>query len=410
MKKLMIFIPCLIFSSWLQFQNDPAHTGKTSTVVNFFNLLWSYSVPPLSPFAGPAIKDSLVFLPTSNGLYCFSTTGESLWVVPGSFENVPAIIGDANLIVSSNVFLRAFSFSGDSLWRRNFRNQIWHPTVWDTFIFITEDERVWKLRPNGDTVWSRQCSPGFYNAAPAIDDSGRIFVVTLGSTIGWYAFRVYGFNQNGDQIFFHEEWTMSEPGGNRVTPTLIPTGVVLATYPVSGWFNGCYLVYFTGGSRRWEGTMYYSSAACDILRNRIYHVDGNVIVARDLAGNQVWRSANLGQISYSSPAVDGEGRIFIGTDMGVFYIINPDGTIYFRYDTGAGILTHPAISDGKVFIASTAGRIFCFGQGLGIKEKEKEEKNQFGIYDVLGRAVSKKQKPGVYFEINSKKIKKIIIK
>jgi len=409
MKKLMIFIPCLIFSSWLQFQNDPAHTGKTSTVANSFNLLWSYSVPPPSPFAGPAIKDSLVFLPTSNGLYCFSLDGESCWVIPGNFENVPAV-SESFIIVTSGNSLYAFSLSSNFLWRKDFSEQIWHPTIWRNHIFITEGNRLWKINAEGETVWSRRCSPGFYNAAPAVDDSGRIFVVTLGSTLGWFAFRVYGFNQNGDQIFFHEEWTMSEPGGNRVTPTFTPNGIVLATYPVSGWLNGCYLVYFTGGSRRFEGTMYYSSAACDILRNRIYHVDGNVIVARDLAGNLIWRSANLGQISYSSPAVDGEGRIFVGTDMGVFYILNPDGTIYFRYDTGAGILTHPAISDGKVFIASTAGRIFCFGQGLGIKEKEKEEKNQFGIYDVLGRAVSKKQKPGVYFEINSKKIKKIIIK
>ncbi|MFN3301631.1 MAG: hypothetical protein ACK413_01195 [Patescibacteria group bacterium] len=416
MKNLLLIFLVFYFSSanWRQFQNDPAHCGKTEIVVQVERLLWSKQIPPLSPFSGPAVKDSFIFVPTSNGLFSFSIDGESLWTVPGSFENVPAIY-DSVIIVTSNIFLCAFSFSGNFLWRRSFQNQIWHPVIWDTFIFITEGNRLWKLRLNGDTVWFRECSPGFYNAAPAIDDSGRIFVATLADHLGWFDFRVYGFNQNGDQIFFHEgsRFPFVEPGGNQVSPTLTPTGVVFATYPQTGWFHGCYLINFTGGSQRWEGTMYHSSAACDISQNRIYYVDDNKVVARNLSGNLIWQSPNLGRISYSSPAIDGNGKIFIGNDFGIFYILNLDGTISFSYNTGSGILTHPAItSDGKVIITSTNGRLICFGRQLvAITEKLKEQTRilfPFGIYDITGQKVKNSKLPGIYFKIDTTGIKKII--
>lgn len=417
--KKVLFLFLLFFSSvqsWVQFQNNPAHTGKTETVVQVETLLWSKQIPPISPLSGPAVKDSLIFIPTSSGLYCFSTNGDSLWAIPGSFENVPAIIGDSVLIVSSNIFLYAFSLRGDSLWRLTFRDHIWHPTVWDSFIFITEGNRLWKISISGQIIWGRQCPPGFYNDAPAIDDSGRIFVATLADPLGWFDFRVYGFNQNGDQIFFYEgsRFPFVEPGGNQVTPTITPTGIVFATYPQTGWFHGCYLVQFTGGSTRWEGTMWHASASCDV--SRIYHIDNNTIVARDLAGNQIWRSAHLGTISYSSPAVDGEGKIFVGTNLGIFYILNPEGMVNFSYDTGSGILTHPAISpDGKVIIAST-NRLFCFGQrSVAIRESLAigENQSRVGIYNISGQQRRQKMSPGVYFEVfkvGGKKVVKKIIK
>lgn len=407
---LFLFLFLSFSFSWYQFQNNSSHTGYTENISRPETLLLIRQIPSLSPFSGPSMIYHRIFLPTSNGLFCFSTNGESLWSVPGSFDNVLAIT-DSILIVSSNTFLYAFNLNGDPLWRLTFQNQIWHPTIWDTFIFITEGNRVWKLKLNGETIWSRRCY-SFYNAPPAIDDSGRIFVVTLSSTVGWFAFRVYGFNQNGEQIFFHEEWTMSEPGGNRIPPTITPIGVIVSTYPQSGWLHGCYLVYFTGGSRRWEGTMWYSSPAYDPFRNRIYHVDDNKIVARDLNGNLIWRSINLGRISYSSPTVDGEGKIIIGTDFGIFYVFNPDGTINFSYETGSGILTHPIVSsDGKIFIASSSGRLYCFGPyPVLIKEEPSERNDSEKIFDIAGRKVEIPLKKGIYFKIiNKGGIKKLKI-
>jgi len=61
---------------------------------------------------------------------------------------------------------------------------------------------------------------------------------------------------------------------------------------------------------------------------------------------------NVGNFTYSVPALGLDGRIYIGSSS-VLYAINPDGTLEWKYDTEGNIDSAPAIEfDGTIYIAS----------------------------------------------------------
>jgi outer membrane protein assembly factor BamB len=62
-----------------------------------------------------------------------------------------------------------------------------------------------------------------------------------------------------------------------------------------------------------------------------------------------------GDCVISSPAVGSDGTIYVGSDTGCLYAINPDGTMKWYYDTGSeeDIYSSPAIgADGTVYVGS----------------------------------------------------------
>ncbi len=63
-----------------------------------------------------------------------------------------------------------------------------------------------------------------------------------------------------------------------------------------------------------------------------------------------WTYTTGGQISYSSAAVDSDGTIYIGSQDGNFYAINPDGTKKWSYATGAVSTSASIGSDGIIYI------------------------------------------------------------
>ncbi len=69
----------------------------------------------------------------------------------------------------------------------------------------------------------------------------------------------------------------------------------------------------------------------------------------------------IGGLVYSSPAIDKNGTIYIGSYDRYFYAINPNGTQKWRFKTGEGIESSPAIAaDGTIFIGSNDGHLYAF--------------------------------------------------
>jgi outer membrane protein assembly factor BamB len=55
----------------------------------------------------------------------------------------------------------------------------------------------------------------------------------------------------------------------------------------------------------------------------------------------------------SSPAIGSDGTIYVGSDDHYLYALNPDGTLKWRYQTGVNINSSPAIgSDGTIYVGS----------------------------------------------------------
>ena len=94
--------------------------------------------------------------------------------------------------------------------------------------------------------------------------------------------------------------------------------------------------------------------------DRLYHVDnGAVLGAFDLSNGQLlWQKA-LGTIQKGSPVL-ADGKLYIGTENGKFYILRPSATGAEVLDEDRlgspqapeAIVASPAVSDGRVFVSS----------------------------------------------------------
>ncbi|HWN09190.1 MAG TPA: PQQ-binding-like beta-propeller repeat protein [Pyrinomonadaceae bacterium] len=106
----------------------------------------------------------------------------------------------------------------------------------------------------------------------------------------------------------------------------------------------------------WQGG--FSSPVID--GDRLYHVDnGANIAAFDVAsGKQLWLQ-NLGTIQKASPVL-ADGKIYVGTENGKFFILEPSATgakILDEDQLGTGavpeaIIASPAVSNGRIFLVS----------------------------------------------------------
>ena len=95
-----------------------------------------------------------------------------------------------------------------------------------------------------------------------------------------------------------------------------------------------------------------------------------VLSADDLAlpepgtpGALVWSftvgSSFFGSV-WSSPALAPDGTVYIGSDDGYLYAINPDGTLLWSRETGGRVYSSPAIgADGTVYVGSYDGKLYA---------------------------------------------------
>jgi outer membrane protein assembly factor BamB len=103
--------------------------------------------------------------------------------------------------------------------------------------------------------------------------------------------------------------------------------------------------------------------------DRIYQIDNAAnLVAFDVAtGNQLW-TLNLGTIQRASPVL-ADGKLYVGTANGKFYIIQPgtdSGEILDEVQLGTAtemeeIFASVAISGGRVYLASSQN-LYCIGK------------------------------------------------
>lgn len=77
-------------------------------------------------------------------------------------------------------------------------------------------------------------------------------------------------------------------------------------------------------------------------------------------GEIFWQYTTEDSIVFSSPAVAGDGTVYVGSYDTYFYAINPDGSLRWRFKTGDIIESSPAIaSDGTVYFGSMDGNVYA---------------------------------------------------
>ncbi len=80
--------------------------------------------------------------------------------------------------------------------------------------------------------------------------------------------------------------------------------------------------------------------------------DDGYLYAINPNGIEKWRFKKFQTSSIdSSPAIGADGTIYVGSDKGFLYAINPNGTEKWRFGTAGSIISSPAIgSDGTIYV------------------------------------------------------------
>ena len=119
-----------------------------------------------------------------------------------------------------------------------------------------------------------------------------------------------------------------------------------------------------------------SSAAIDPRNGTIYigSDDGNVW-AINPNGSEKWRFPTGGEVE-SSAIVDLDGTIYIGSSDGNVYAINPDGTQKWFFPTGAAVRSSPALGrTGFIHIGSNNTNLYTISQFADPRNFKDEDKS-----------------------------------
>ena len=433
-------------SPWPQFQGNAKHDGCSEIVFpDSFFLAWSESLPThnVSPYASPIVGEingeEVVYITTDDSVFCLSSEdGEIIWHYSTnvSIGYTPAYDyeGDRLFVLDGGYLLCFNSQTGQRLWSIGLgATEEGHITLSGNRLYFVATSKLFAFTFSGQLLWrTDRLGQGFWNQAPAVDDSGYIYVVALGYT-NQYDYRIYKFDSTGQQIWMREGF-YSEPYGARMTPAIGPSGDVYFGLVSYGDQPSSLYSYHADGQLFWRKTESIGLASTSPAVNNsmiIYCAYDSFVRGLDTAGHLIWTHRARNQLS--SPAITGNNLIVYGTGTNhEFQILDSAGRLIYQYDCGTGL--YP-LAIGRTGIYIAGGRkVFKFA-ATGVALSEKNNTIQQGwpslwpslrrsrdlelekgiLFDVSGREIAFRGKsnlpPGIYFIIrtNGKQAHKIII-
>jgi outer membrane protein assembly factor BamB len=376
-------------SAWPMFRHDLRHTGRT-------------------PYIGPSSPVVKWTFQTNEPIKSSVSFGADGTIYFGS---------DYNLSVGDSI-LWALNRDGSLKWRFKTEGGIFSsPAIGPdgTIYFGSLDRRLYAVE---DSIthcrlkWKYPTRWGFYSS-PAIGANGTIYV-------GGLDFNLYAFNPNGTVKWqYHTDWCVfSSPiigpdgaiyvgskdhnlyafedsvtyaklrwkhpfgtfyDGHLVdsSPAMGPDGTIYVgvdPYGAAGQppvpIDTAFYAVRPNGTRKWSFVMQDDGTESSpaIGGNGMVYVganDGHLYAIRDLGDDYVleWAFPTGGAID-GSPTVDGRGTIYVGSRDSTLYAVNPDGSLRWSFKTGGGIEGSPTIDEnGILYIGSFDGKLYAIGEG-----------------------------------------------
>lgn len=262
--------------------------------------------------------------------------GRVLWEfdAPAALQS-PAVADDGSVYaISGAFFLHALESSGLERWRTNVAGLLLVPPaiMGDGTILLTELNRdLIALNPDGTEKWrfhayvAPNVPDSLQNLAPpALAADGTIYFCAQLDQSGQPNFRFFALNSDGV-----EQWSFRGTGAGYSAPAIASDGSI---YLARG--NRLYC-FQPGGFKEWEAPL------------------GTTGSLNDGAGHL---------------AIDSSGIVYVAADK--LYAINPDGTMAWASDPGAGTTGTPILApDGTIYIhggVRDVNSAFIFYQTFGL--------------------------------------------
>ena len=334
----------------------------------------------------------------------------------GVIFSSPAIAADGSIYIGSNDnMLHAFNADGTNKW--TFETGNWvdsTPSIGpDGTIYVGSwDNKIYALNPdNGNKNWEYETN-SYIVASPAIGADGKIYIGSKDSI--FYAFESNGsiaweyfagepitssaaLAQDGTIYFGDENGTfhaVNPDGSGKWTytvDTVTDTNKSILSSPALdlsgniyfGSGNGnCYSIRDNGesASLNWSFPAFDRVDASPVLgiNDEVFFVsrDGYLRSLSTLTGNLNW-DAFVGDVFYSSPVVDENGRTYVigytGGGENHLFAFDPDGTKAWDtnqtdcpFQIGGLVDSSLALStDGKLYYGCFDNRLYCLDVGVG---------------------------------------------
>jgi len=213
---------------------------------------------------------------------------------------------------------------------------------------------------NGALKWNFKTGNWIYSS-PTIALDGTVY-------IGSYDHYLYAINPNGTL-----KWKYQLSEAIRGSSAIGVDGTIY-----TGSIDGYLYALNPDGTLKWK----YETAGDHISSSPAIDSDGiiyigsggttvdNYIYAINPDGSLKWKN-KIGGI-FSSPAIGIDGTIYVGTGNAgqILYAISSDGTIKWKYTIGTSITSSPAIdSDGTIYVGSEDGYLYAVNSDSTLKWK-----------------------------------------
>lgn len=366
---------------WPMFQHDQKHTGKTRFVGTHVGALrWRFKTDGPIVSSPTIAEDGTIYVGSDdNYVYAINRDGSLKWryKTGGIVRSSPAISEDGTVYIGSfDKKLYAFDGSnGNVKWTYQTGDGIESSPAIDesgTIYIGSSDGYLYAIDENGNLLWKSFIS-GPLGSSPAIGDDGTIY-------IGCWLGNLFALNQfDGSIIWQYPTYT----GGVYSSPTITGDGsIYIANDQV--WkdeisklpepYNEPWYIHRVNSSgtseimKNFGDADVYSTIAVEA--NTSFFVGyGNSLLAANPDGELKWAYPTKGKVD-ASPVIGGDGIVYVGSDDGFFYAIDPNcACSIWKYQTGGCIRSSAAIDNDSyrtIYVGSQDGYLYAFFDGYKI--------------------------------------------
>lgn len=338
-------------------------------VISVTDSLWQFSTGGVVSGSPAVASDGTVYIPASGPdyrLYALTSDGTIKWTYAATgslLVTTPALGSDGTVYQESgDGTVVALTATGSVRWKQKLGATTNIVTgsiaiATDGTLYVRgNDGYLYALNPaDGSTRWRYNVNALTYGSA-TIGSDGTIYQGSDGDSC------IYAINPDGTL-----KWKYATGSSTYTTPALDASGnIYFATYA-----NSQVLSLTPNGTLRWtyngvvptnaisgspalsaDGTTVYIGAA-----------DSNLYALESATGSVRWAYACGDWIFASTPAVDANGVIYIGSYDQKLYAINPNGTLKRTWDMGEVIRSSPVISGTRLYVGSNDYKLYAFDIG-----------------------------------------------
>ncbi len=351
-----------VSTSWPQFGFGAAHAGvnpyentlSTSTAQTL-GTLWSTS--PGTTGGTPVVSNNRVYVGTTTGVAAFNVaTGATIWNknLGANFTASPTLVGATLYIGDLNGDFYALNANtGATLWKVTFSGSFYGSAVVAggvVYVGIYAGGFYALNATNGATIWSYALSTGTDSSAAVVN--GLVY-------FGGYDNNIYCLNAaTGAKI-----WSYTTGGHVEGSPAIVNGTLYVGSdddkvYAIgTSGANAGYLVWsYTTGSPVYASPLVYN--------NRVYigSADANLYALSARDGSLYLTFPTTGLVR---SAVAANGMIYFTTQDNEAYAISAYGSVVATGAIGASYFGSPAVSDGRLFIATSSGDLYAFAPNAG---------------------------------------------